>query len=174
MPVLSYDHYDMPIIESETEPGEYAIAFTDEIADYAAKQYIEDSLWAFNASFLAEMTDLPEEMFSGLQDKCEGANDAFLKVVQSTCGLDTFVDVAIAADGRGHFMSSYDDDEYTYSDMTAEFQAEIRQLLEEGELDWPEYDSYMSETDPEYSADTNWEYFENDHILGKVYIYRIN
>ena len=68
-------------------------------------------------------------------------------------------------------MSSYDGDEYTYSDMTAEFQAEIRQLLEEGELDWPKYDSYMSENDPE---DATWESFENDHILGKVYIYRIN
>lgn len=58
MTVLNYDHYDMPIIESETEPGEYAIAFSDNIANNAAKQYIEDSLWAFNTDFLATQTEV--------------------------------------------------------------------------------------------------------------------
>jgi hypothetical protein len=129
MSVLDYSYYGLPIIKCEE--GEYAIAFNDEIANNAARQFIEQSLWLFNASFLADMTNVPEEMFSGLQGKCEDFNDAFLNVVQSTCGLDKFVQAAVEADSRGHFLSNYDDNEYEYSDMSAEFQAEIRQLLED-------------------------------------------
>jgi hypothetical protein len=135
MKVLSYDHYDMPIIESETEPGEYAIAFSDEIADTAAKQYIEDSLWAFNAEFLASKTDMPVEIYKALQPQCEDSNDAITKLVEKTCGLDSFVESAIAADGRGHFMSSYDSEETCFTDMSQEFQNEINQLLEDGDLE---------------------------------------
>ena len=44
--------------------------------------------------------------------KCEGANDAILALIKKTDGgLDGFVEDAISADGRGHFLSSYDGDE---------------------------------------------------------------
>ena len=140
MTVLNYDHYDMPIIESETEPGEYAIAFSDEIADNAAKQYIEESLWAFNADFLATQTDMPVEIYKALQPQCESSNYAILKLVEKTCGLDSFVESAIAADGRGHFMSSYDSQEKCLTDMSQELQEEIRQLLEDGDLECDNFD----------------------------------
>jgi hypothetical protein len=139
MTVLNYDHYDMPVIESETEPGEYAIAFSDEIADNAAKQYIEDSLWAFNADFLASETDMPVEIYKALQPQHENSNDAILKIVEKTCGLDSFVSAAISADGRGHFMSSYDSSENCLTDMSQEFQNEIHQLLEDGDLECDDF-----------------------------------
>lgn len=83
---------------------------TDEEADHKAKQYIEDSLWAFTPSFLAEMTDFDEEIFQAIADngKCESNNDVIYNTIQKTCGIDEFVSSAISADGRGHFMSSYD------------------------------------------------------------------
>jgi hypothetical protein len=44
--------------------------------------------------------------------KCEGANDAILALIEKTDGgLDGFVEEAISADGRGHFLSSYDGNE---------------------------------------------------------------
>lgn len=90
---------------------EYLVC-TDDEADEKAKEYIKDSLWAFNASFLASYTDLPEEMFKGLQDKCEDANPAFLICVErADGGLDGFVKEAISSDGRGHFLSQWDGNE---------------------------------------------------------------
>ena len=104
-----HDHYGMPVFSYGR--AEYAIA-SDSEADSAACDYVKASLWAFNASFLASYTGLPEEMFSGMQDKCEGANDAFTTCVErAEGGVAGFVQEAISADGRGHFLSSYDGEE---------------------------------------------------------------
>jgi hypothetical protein len=84
------------------------LVLTDGEADEAAKEYIKDSLWAFKASFLAGETELPEECFAALSEKCESGNDAMLQIVKKTCGLDSLVESAIRADGRGHFLSGYD------------------------------------------------------------------
>jgi hypothetical protein len=84
-------------------------------ADDACGDYIEQSLWAFNASFLAGMTDLPEEVFTALADKCEDANDPIMRIIKSTCGIDKFVNEAVSADGRGHFLSGYDGEENEYT-----------------------------------------------------------
>lgn len=94
----------------EVGRAEYTV-LNDAEADKAAGERIEEDLWAFNASFLACETGLPEEVFEALQSKCEGANDAFHKLISSTCGIDRIVNQAIACDGRGHFLSSYDGDE---------------------------------------------------------------
>ena len=139
MTVLDYDHYDMPIIKSETEPGEYAIAFSDDIANNAAKQYIEDSLWAFNAEFLANETDMPVEVYKALQPQYEDSSDAILELIEKTCGLDSFIKSAIAADGRGHFISSYDSQETCFTDMSQEFQNEIRRFLDDGDLECDDF-----------------------------------
>jgi len=94
----------------EADGCEYMV-LTDSEADEMAREYIEQLLWAFNPSFLSGETGLPEEMFSALQDKCEGANDAFLQVIEQSCGLDSFVETAIGVDGRGHFLNTYDGEE---------------------------------------------------------------
>jgi len=91
---------------------------TDEEADKKAKERILDSVWAFNASFIACEIGKPEleEMIQGYQEaKCEGANDAILRLIDDT---DEFCDSAISANGRGHFLSGYDGNEgwYIYQD----------------------------------------------------------
>lgn len=76
-----------------------------------AKEYIQEILWAFNPSFLAKKTGLPEEVFRALSEKCEDENGAILALVEKTCGLDDFVKSAIEADGYGHFLAYYDGEE---------------------------------------------------------------
>ena len=44
------------------------LVLTDEEADEKAADYIKDSLWAFNASFLSSETGYPIEVFESLQD----------------------------------------------------------------------------------------------------------
>lgn len=76
-----------------------------------AKEYIQETLWAFNPSFLAKKTGLSEEVFRVLSEKCEDENDAILALVEKTCGLDAFVKAAVEADGYGHFLAYYDGEE---------------------------------------------------------------
>ena len=76
-----------------------------------AKEYIQETLWAFIPSFLAEETGLPEEVFRALSEKYESGNDAILALVEKTCGLDAFVKAAVEADGYGHFLAFYDGEE---------------------------------------------------------------
>ncbi len=90
--------------------AEYLV-LTDDEADDKARDYIADLLWAFNASFLASETGFDEIIFTALQSKCEGANDSFRSLVDKSCGLDSFAESAVSADGRGHFLAQYDGDE---------------------------------------------------------------
>ena len=85
------------------------ICLSDEEADERAEEYILDSVWAFNPSFLSYHTDIDEEIFKLLQDKCEGSNDAILRMIKDK---DYFVENAINSDGRGHFISFYDGEEH--------------------------------------------------------------
>jgi hypothetical protein len=94
----------------DAEGCEYLV-LTDCEADEMAQEYIADSLWAFNPSFLADETGVPEEMFKCASEMCEDANEGFLKAVESTCGLVEFAESAIRSDGRGHFLSTYDGNE---------------------------------------------------------------
>jgi len=106
---ISESSYDDCLFEVGSR--EYLV-LTDEEADQRAADYIKDSLWAFNPSFLASYCDLPKEMFKAVQDKCEGGNDAVLQCVErAEGGLDGFVEEAISADGRGHFLNTYDGNE---------------------------------------------------------------
>ncbi len=90
--------------------GEYLV-LTDSEADEKAAEYIADSLWAFNADFLSGETDLDSAVFTALQPQCESANDAVTALINATCGMSSFVESAISADGRGHFLSFYDGNE---------------------------------------------------------------
>lgn len=90
--------------------GEYLVLDEDE-ADAACKEHIEDSLWAFCSSFLSGETGIDETVFEALVDKCEGANDAVRALIKGSCGIDRFVENAISADGRGHFLNHYDGEE---------------------------------------------------------------
>lgn len=92
------------------------IVLTDNEADDFATDYIRESLWAFNADFLSAFTALPVAMFEAVQGECESSNDAILQCIEQAAGLKEFVEEAISADGRGHFMSSYDGEEIEQGD----------------------------------------------------------
>jgi hypothetical protein len=90
------------------------VLLDDDGANDMVKDYIRESLWAFNPEFLAGETGLSVEVFRAIQanDQCESNNEAIEAMVQATCGVQSLVDSAISADGRGHFLSSYDGNEY--------------------------------------------------------------
>ena len=117
---LKYDHYGLKVFKAGSG-NEYAIG-TDEMADEACRDYIKDTIWAFKPEFIASECSLPsgsEDAIRALQEKCEGANEAILAMVKGSCGLDSFVESAISADGRGHFLAMYDGDEHEIEDYYA-------------------------------------------------------
>lgn len=94
-----------------TQDSSYAV-LTDEEADEAAEEYIRESLWAFNADFLATELDLPIELFIALQKAHEDSNEAILALVNKLDKFDDIVAEAIYLDGRGHFLNPYDHSEH--------------------------------------------------------------
>jgi len=87
---------------------------TDEEADELAYDYIMETLWAFNPSFLAGETGVDEDVFIALANngKCESNNDAITSLIKSSCGYQEFVDSAVGHDGRGHYINRYDGTEH--------------------------------------------------------------
>lgn len=90
----------------------------DEEMDEHATEYIKSSLWAFNASFLANYSNMPIEVFEALQPQCEGANDAIEAIIEKSGSIEDFAQKAISADGRGHFLNNWDgtEDSQTVND----------------------------------------------------------
>lgn len=91
------------------------ISLTDEEADDQATAYIEDSLWAFNYNFLCGyipgLSSMNKEMWHAfVSAACEDANPLIKAMLGDN--ISSFVDAAIRADGRGHFISSYDSEEH--------------------------------------------------------------
>ena len=102
----------------DTEDGEEYFVFTDDEANEAAAREIKNSLWAFNANFILDCTELAAgdccygdvvESLQTMQNKCcESCNEFIYALIESTCGIDEFIERAIYEDGRGHFISYYD------------------------------------------------------------------
>jgi len=90
--------------------GVYRV-LTDDEADEACADQISESVWAFNADFLAGQTGIDRAVFEALADKCEGAQDAIKSIIDGSCGIAEFVDSAVSADGRGSFLAGWDGDE---------------------------------------------------------------
>ena len=90
--------------------NEYKV-LTDDEADDEVKEYIEQSVWAFNPSFLAAHAKdgIDEDVFKALSENCESSNEAVKSLIKD---FDHFVSDAISSDGRGHFMSTYDGHEH--------------------------------------------------------------
>jgi len=100
---IYYESYDIYCYGNQ----EYLV-LTDDEADEKVAENIKDSVWAFNPSFLSSHSDIDEGVFKLLQDKCESANEAVLKLIKD---FDKFVEDAVGTDGRGHFLSGYDGEE---------------------------------------------------------------
>ena len=86
--------------------GREYLVLTEEEREKEVTENIKESLWAFNSSFLAGETDLPEEVFQALSERYESGNEGILKLIEKTCGLESLVDAATSADGYGHFFIS--------------------------------------------------------------------
>lgn len=126
---LNFDHYGLPVYQ--TDEGEFAVADNIEQAERAVKEYIENTMWAFNADFIAQFTPVNSidraaliEALQVVQAKCcEGANALVLALVAHK--IDNFVEAAIQADGRGHFLNGYDSREYRGEDIDPSFKGKL-------------------------------------------------
>jgi hypothetical protein len=100
--------------------GETYLVLDEEGADAKAREEIEYSLWAFNADFIIQHCKNYDEMDNyeyqsaieslrhAQENCCENANGLVRALIDD---MDEFVDDAITADGRGHFISKYDGEE---------------------------------------------------------------
>lgn len=99
-------------IEFEADGVDYLVC-TDDEADGYAGDYIKESLWAFNAGFIIDHSELPYDAFDMIAEfqeaKCEDANDTISALIDD---MEEFIEDAICADGRGHFLNGYDGEEY--------------------------------------------------------------
>lgn len=86
------DSIEVEEYDEENYDNKY-IVLTDEEADEKARESITESLWAFNPSFLASMTDFDVEVFEAIaaNEKCESNNNVIYNTIQRTCGIKTFV-----------------------------------------------------------------------------------
>ena len=94
-----------------TYGGQKYLVMTDDEAHETAKQYIRESLWAFNADFLSWHSSTEACIFEVLSRQYEGANNAIFSLVSD---FNQLVADAIMIDGRGHFINSYDGHEHEY------------------------------------------------------------
>ena len=107
---LTYDHYGLKIFSNGGE--EYAIG-SDEEADKAINQYMQDSVWTFRPEFIASHTKAGAtngiiKAITALQESCEDCNEDLKSLIEN---LDNFIEDAVSADGRGMFLSPYDSEE---------------------------------------------------------------
>ncbi len=101
---------------------EYMV-LTDTEADERVQEDIKDTVWAFNADFIIEHSSILDydkgsyQIIKAIQEQCENGNEAMLKLIRN---FDRFVEDAIDADGRGHFLSTYDGKEHEFYDEDGE------------------------------------------------------
>lgn len=112
---ISYEWGDFEDYGGDTSPYEFDdttgyIICTDEEADELAYEYIADSIWAFNPSFLFAHTGVDSGTLKTMQESlCEDANEAITAMIKD---FDYFVEEAVRMDGRGHFLAGYDHEEH--------------------------------------------------------------
>jgi len=107
-----FNYHDKGIV-FDTPDGEVLVC-TEDQADEKAKQYILNSLWAFDTNFIQKHSEALNKMkvkdLKDIQSKlCENANPMIKACIDD---LDRFVEDAIDTDGRGHFVNNYDGVEY--------------------------------------------------------------
>jgi hypothetical protein len=96
--------------------SEHYLVLTDEEADEAVRDYIEESVWAFNASFLQAHTGVDANAIEKIQEMCESANEPLKAMIKD---FDAFVEEAVLCDGRGHFLDvNLEENEITFNGIT--------------------------------------------------------
>ena len=107
---LETEGVKLPDYDGDDYHNDYLV-LTDSEADEKTEEQIEQLLWAFNPSFLADVTGFDVLVFEAIQanGKCESNNDAIRQLVGDK--FNELVTDAIGADGRGHFLAGYDGEE---------------------------------------------------------------
>ena len=98
--------------------GKDYLVLTDNEADRMVGNYIEETVGMFNPSFLSDYTGIDEDVFVTLQKA--GKYDAVKQIVLRNDNSGAFALAAVQADGRGHFLATYDFNEHevTVNDTT--------------------------------------------------------
>lgn len=91
--------------------GEEWLVLEDDEATERAEEKIKEKLWLFSVSWLANQTGFPEKVFDVLQEDGESSQENIETLIEATCSLDCFVADTISSDGRGAYLSSYDNEE---------------------------------------------------------------
>jgi len=115
---LEQANYDENLFEFGVESY---LVLDDEEADQYVRDRILETLWAFNTEFILSHsrinTDNEEVVIKSIkvmQEKlCENANPVIRALLADE---EEFIDDAVEADGRGHFLSGYDNQENEVSD----------------------------------------------------------
>lgn len=93
---------------------EYMILHEHDAMDLV-EEYILETLWAFNPSFLSSVTGIDMEIFELLAEngECENNNEIIRRLINSASEvpMDIIVTRAIREDGMGHFLNTYDGEE---------------------------------------------------------------
>jgi len=100
-------HLDCSIDEAVVSMDDYLV-YTDDEADEAVYNYIDESVCFFRSDFIAAHAEVDEEVIKKLQELHENSNQAIKSLIKD---FDHFVNDAVLCDGRSHFLSSYDGEE---------------------------------------------------------------
>ena len=100
-------HLDCSIDEAVVSMDDYLV-YTDDEADEAVYNYIDESVCFFRSDFIAAHAEVDEEVIKKLQELHEGSNQAIKSLIKD---FDHFVNDAVLCDGRAHYLSSYDGEE---------------------------------------------------------------
>jgi hypothetical protein len=100
-------HLDCSIDEAVVSMDDYLV-YTDDEADEAVYNYINESVCFFRSDFITAHTEVDQEVISKLQELHENSNQAIKSLIKD---FDHFVNDAVLCDGRAHFLSSYDGEE---------------------------------------------------------------
>ena len=100
--------------ELREKPGDEFLVCSDKGRDQEIRKNVRESLWAFNASFIASHArgSLDSGAIKALKEAqeklCESANELVFSMIRS---FKSFCEDAVRADGYGHFLSPYDGEE---------------------------------------------------------------
>lgn len=103
------EHYDDWKQVRERYPDwDYEI-YSPAVAEERVRERIAEDLWAFHAGYLADMTSLPEVIFSALSNQMnEDASPHIRRLIDVSCGFEAFALDVIKLNGRGFYIAQYD------------------------------------------------------------------
>lgn len=111
---MTIEHYDDWKQVHERYPQCSYEIYNAAVAEERVRERIAEDLWAFHAGYLADMTSLPEVIFSALSNQMnEDASPHIRRLIDVSCGFEAFALDVIKLNGRGFYLADYDGHEQT-------------------------------------------------------------